>query len=91
MRAEVKSALGWRRSGDSGAAAEEPITERLATHRSRDGGSHLPSTAALRGSSSRGGWDYPRQGGPCRVGTGESGLVLCGGMELRLPLELFKE
>ena len=29
--------------------------------------------------------------GPCRVGTGESGLVLCGGMELRLPLELFKE
>ena len=52
MRAEVKSALGWRRSEDSGAAAEEPVTERVAMHRSRDGGSHLPSTAALRGSSS---------------------------------------
>ena len=26
---------------------------------------------------------------PCRVGTGESGLVLCGGMELRLTLALF--
>ena len=24
-----------------------------------------------------------------RVVTGESGIVLCGGMELRLPLELF--
>ena len=24
-----------------------------------------------------------------RVRTGESGLVLCGGMELRLPLQLF--
>ena len=26
--------------------------------------------------------------GPCRVGTGESGLVFCGGMELRLTLAL---
>ena len=26
---------------------------------------------------------------PCRVGAGESGLDLCGVMELRLPLELF--
>ena len=25
----------------------------------------------------------------CRVGTGESGIVLCGGMELRLTLALF--
>ena len=25
----------------------------------------------------------------CRVGTGESGVVLCGGIELLLPLELF--
>ena len=25
----------------------------------------------------------------CRVRTGESGLVLCGGMELCLPLQLF--
>ena len=26
---------------------------------------------------------------PCIVGRGESGLVLCAGMDLRLPLELF--
>ena len=30
-----------------------------------------------------------RPQGPCRVGTGESGLVFSGGMELCLPLELF--
>ena len=30
-----------------------------------------------------------RSQGPFRVGTGESGLVLSGGMELCLPLELF--
>ena len=29
-----------------------------------------------------------RSQGPCRLGTGESGLVLGGGMELRLPLEM---
>ena len=30
-----------------------------------------------------------RSQGPCRVGTRESRLVFCGGMDLRLPLELF--
>ena len=30
-----------------------------------------------------------RSQGPFRVGTGESGLILSGGMELCLPLELF--
>ena len=30
-----------------------------------------------------------RSQGPCRLGTGESGLVLGWGMELRLPLEVF--
>ena len=30
-----------------------------------------------------------RPQGPWRAGTGESGLVLCGGIELLLPLELF--
>src|SRR5574340_1744088 len=29
-----------------------------------------------------------RSQGPCRLRTGESGLVLGGGMELRLPLEM---
>ena len=47
----MSSALGWRRSGDHGAAAEESIIERAATHRSRDWGSNLPGMAALRDSS----------------------------------------
>ena len=33
--------------------------------------------------------DLLRSQGPCSVGTGESGLVLCGGIELCLPIELF--
>ena len=32
-----------------------------------------------------------RSQGPCRVGTRESRLVFCGGMDLRLPFELFTE
>ena len=44
------------------------------------------SVRVVRGSASGSpvmGEDYGSQS-PCRVGTGESGLVLCGGLELRL-------
>ena len=47
-------------------------------------GPHLPLRQEPQGSS-----DFRlRWQGPCRLGTGESGLVLGRGMELRLPLEM---
>lgn len=49
-RGEVSTGLA--KKWDSGAAAEEPIMERVATHRSRDWRSNLQGTVTLRDSSS---------------------------------------
>ena len=49
-RGEVSAGLA--KKWDSRAAAEEPIMERVATHRSRDWRSNLPGTVTLRDSSS---------------------------------------
>ena len=50
----------------------------------------IPGTGVPGGLPSMGSHSGLRSQGPFRVGTGESGLVLSGGMELCLPLVLFR-